>query len=179
MIERRQEVLIGRDELTTEDNRPVREWLAAKLPRARWLWKFRYGAERKEEIETWSLARLRGRFLNWDRVGLEVWSGFGVAPLPHLVRSYFYLPLQDKVDLVEIKPAEAWLLHDAHEFPSPRQASYRLLTSALEQAGVLCDPRTNTRSGLDEVLAEAGLELVGWDLVPLTRRNFDRRPVPL
>jgi hypothetical protein len=177
---------MGRDEATTHENGPIRSWVSGVMPRVRWLWKYRYGKERASEIESWNVVRLRGPFRRWDKVGFEEWLGFGTVPFPVLSRSFYYQPLLDRVDLVEIKPAEAWILHDVHLLMSPpvrlpkekkkgkavpaqdpvlQRQRYLKLSEGLRSLGVVLGDRTKTRRMLDAELAKMGKEVVGWDIV--------------
>lgn len=111
MIEQVGWIRVGRDELPTEDTRPVFDRLAALRDRAHAAWLDRYPDERGLWHQ-WHTMGLVGPFGKWHTVDFEMWSGFCRDLVPVLRHRLRYVIAHDQVDPVA-PPLDPPVLHQS------------------------------------------------------------------
>jgi hypothetical protein len=175
MIEERNWIRVGRDEIPTEDTRVLFDIFARIRDRAYASWLFRYPDEYKRWT-SWHTIGFVGTFGKWHTVDFETWSGFGRDLVPVLQHRLRYDPFIDKIDPVP-PPLDPPLLHHSSRFLSAAtiirlfgmdekraKGSYDKLLNAesiLQRMSLLNPPHFQNRSVWTKALSQQGIRIEG------------------
>jgi hypothetical protein len=165
MIEVRDLVLVGREEVVTEDTRPIHMLLDPWKRRARRAWLQRW-PDKAERWDQWNVMACIGSFGRWSHFDFLTYEGLGEAWMPELVDRIRYTPLVECADPIEVSPVNppvllrtTRLLSEPERKPHVHYAYDRLLTTEkrLAKHGLLDHPLCVTKEGFARLCRYMGL----------------------